>query len=213
MTCHWFYGRFLLIALCVAIVSPAAPVEHDAGAGLVYYRIHELPGDLPPKPEGRVPACIVDLRYVKADNEAATALVAWLRFRATPRTPVFVLANRDTAAALLKPLATHAKAPGILSVGIPGGDFHPDVAVQASGDTERRAYDALEKGTPLAAVVADNPDKVRNDEASLSRDRLAEAAVEEAGDILVGKRAVPPIDATLQRAIHLHRSLVALKKI
>jgi hypothetical protein len=96
-------------------------------------------------------------------------------------------------------------------VGIERAPFRPDVPVKASVEEEQRAYDALEKGAPLSALLTDHPNKVRNDEASLSKDRLAEASADAADP--ANKEAPPPIDATLQRAVHLHRALVALRKI
>jgi len=204
-------GLFL-IGLVVAHVH-AAPVERDLGNGLVYVRVHSLPADLPAKPAGRAPPCIVDVRYVDADAAVTAAFMAWLKVRASPRSPVFVLANADTSAALLKPLAEHERAAGIAVVGIEGRQFRPDVPVKASAEDERRAYDALEKGAAIGTLLAENPSKVRNDEASLSKDRLAEASADAADDKLTGKRPPPPIDAVMQRAVHLHRSLVALKRI
>ena len=198
--------------LLLPVLAAAAPLEREVGNGLMYVRVYKLPGDLPPKPSGRVPPTIIDVRYVDGDAEAGSALGAWLRFRATPRTPVFVLANAETSRALLKVLAAHERGTGIAVVGIERGGFRPDVAVKGTAEDERRAYDALEKGAAIAALLTDNPNKVRNDEASLSKDRLAEASAD-ATDGRPGKPEPPPIDATLQRAVHLHRALVALKKI
>jgi len=65
----------------------------------------------------------------------------------------------------------------------------------------------------LAKLLADNPGKVRNDEASLTRDRPAEAPAENGDAAAPAGKAVPPVDATLQRALHLHRSLQALRKL
>ncbi|MGH7945930.1 MAG: hypothetical protein ACREH8_24510 [Opitutaceae bacterium] len=201
-----------MIGLVMVLVSAAfaVPIERELGSGLLYMRVHTLPDDLPAKPAGRVPPCILDVRYVRADAEAAAAFSAWLKSRATLRTPVFVLANADTASPLLKVLAAHARGTGIVVLGIERGSFRPDVAVTGSPEDERRAYDALEGGASINTLLTDNPDKVRNDEASLSRDRLAEASADAAKD---GKKAPPPVDLTLQRAMHLHRALVALKKI
>ena len=82
--------------------------------------------------------------------------------------------------------------------------------MKTSAEEERRAYDALEQGVAIDTLLSDNPNQVRNDEASLSKDRVAEAAAESAD---ATKRVTPPLDATLQRAVHLHRALVALKRI
>jgi hypothetical protein len=210
---HLFFLRLVGAIAMAGAIALAAPVERDVGNGLVYARVHKLPGDLPAKPAGRVPPCIIDVRYVQADADAATAFAAWLKFRAAPHSPVFVLANAETSPAVLKSFAAHERSAGIVIVGIEKSPFHPDIAVRGTAEEERRAYDSLEAGAPIGALVADNPNKVRNDEASLSKDRLAEASADAADDKLSGKRAPPPIDATLQRAVHLHRALVALKKI
>src|SRR3954466_15150831 len=120
----------LTLASMTLTAVAAAPLERDLGYGLIYVRTHELPQDLPEKPvTGRVPPCVVDLRYVRAEGESAAAFLAWLKLRATPRSPVFVLANGETAPALLKPLAQHERAAGILVVGIPSNNFQPDVIV------------------------------------------------------------------------------------
>jgi hypothetical protein len=206
--------KIRLIILSWFLVSGlalAAPLERDVGAGLIYVRVHSIPADLPATPGGRVPACIVDVRYVETDGDGAAAFAAWLKGRATTRTPVFVIANADTARPLLKELGAHERGTGIAVVGIPRGSFKPDVSVNASADDERKAYDALEKGAAIGTLLSDNPNKVRNDEASLSKDRLAEASAEATDGS--AKQTPPPIDAALQRAVHLHRALVALKRL
>lgn len=200
-----------LVLLLISGLAIAAPLEREIGSGLVFVRVHSLPADLPIKSSGRVPACIVDLRYVDADGDGAAAFTAWLKARATPRTPVFVIANADTARPLLKELGAHERGTGIAVVGIPRGAFKPDVVVNGSTDDERKAYDALERGAAIGTLLADNPNKVRNDEASLSKDRLAEASAEATDGS--AKQSPPPVDVALQRAVHLHRALVALKRL
>ena len=108
------------------------PLERDLGQGLVYVRVRELPADLPAKPTGKVPACVIDVRYVRASPEAATAFSAWLRFRATTRSPVLVLANRETSAELRQALRPPHQGSGIVVIGIPRADFEPDGAVKAT---------------------------------------------------------------------------------
>ena len=200
----------MLFIVAVAVTGVAAPVEYELGHGLLYIRVHRVPEDLPPKPSVRVPPCVVDVRYVNADVEGAKAFSGWLKQRATPRSPVFVLANTETSRPLLDVVAGHERGTGIVVVGIERGDFHPDIAVKGTPENERRAYDALEQGTAINTLLTDNPDKVRNDEASLSKDRLAEASADAS---TTAKKTAPPIDVTLQRAVHLHRALVALRKI
>ena len=137
---------FLLVAWIVPWLAVAAPVERDLGMGLVYYRIHALPDDLPGRPAGRAPACVVDVRYVAANADAAAAFSAWLKLRATPRSPVFVVANADTSTDVLAVLRSSGRGAGIVVVGIERGSFRPHVAVKGSPEDERRAYDAFEQG-------------------------------------------------------------------
>jgi hypothetical protein len=210
-------GRMAPLALFVLTIAVAvgAPVQRDLGNGLIYYRLHALPADLPPKPPlGGAGPCVVDVRYVRTNADAAAAFLAWLEFRASSRAPVFVLANAQTSTELTKPLTEESRTAGVVVVGIPGRHFAPHVPVSSSAENERRAYDALDHGVALGTLITDNPNKVRNDEASLSKDRVAEASADAADDAIVGKLPSQPlIDSTLQRAVHLHRALVALKKL
>lgn len=203
---------FALVAAAAARLA-AAPLEADLGQGLRFHRLSALPADLPPRVEGaRPPPCVVDVRYLPTDDAGALAFTAWLRFRATPRSPVFVLANRETSPALRQALRGIGGRGGIVVIGIAAGDFVPDVPVPAKPEDERRAFDALAGGTPVATLLAENPNKVRNDEASLTRSSPPPPADEpEAGETGAAKR--PPPDAALQRAVHLHRTLAALRKL
>ncbi len=194
-------------------VALAAPLSQELGQGLSYVRVHELPGDLPSQSEGRPPPCVIDIRYVQAEPDVATAFFAWVKFRATVRSPIFVLANADTSEALLRPFADHERGAGVVVIGAARRTFRPDLAVNISEEAERRAYNALEQGTPLTKLVTDYPDKIRNDEASLSKDLPAPPPGEVAPAGPASGRQAPMIDAALQRAMHLHRALVALKRI
>lgn len=192
----------------------AAPLERDLGQGLRYFRLKQLPSDLPGQSEpGPALPCVVDVRYLPADAEAAATFDAWLRFRATPRAPVFLVANGETSPALLRLLAQRETGAGIVLVGARSRQFEPDIAVPVSSDQEQRAYAALTDGVPVTALLTDNPDKVRNDEASLSGDRLAEASADATSPDPLANGPRPPLDVALQRAVHLHRALLALRKI
>ncbi len=210
----WWVG--CLLAFSTWLPLGAVPLERDLGQGLRYYRVRNLPADLPAtaKEGGKAPVCVVDLRFVEAEAEAATAFMAWARFRAKPRSPVLVLANASTSAALLRALATRERGGGIVVIGMPARQLEPDLPVKTSGEEERRAYDALEKNVPVSVLITDNPDKVRNDEASFSRERLADASAEAATEAVAPKGTPPPpLDLALQRAVHLHRSLGALRRL
>lgn len=202
----------LLLALLLGGFASlhAAALEHDLGQGLKFFRIREFPADLPlMEKSGKPLPCVVDVRYARGDSESARAFEAWLRSRAQPRVPIFVLANSGTAADVLRVLAQREVGGGVVLFGVPSRNLKPDVVLKLDFGNERLAYDAMERGSSLTSLLTDNPGKARNDEASLSRDRLAEASAEAAS-----KESPPPVvDVALQRAVHLHRSLVALKKI
>ncbi len=218
-----FFVLVLLLALSPAATVHAATAQ-DLGAGLAYYRLTTLPADLPASATAK--ACILDLRYATGDDAAGDALTAWLKFHAGPRTPVLLLANAATAPALLHALSTAALPAGTLTLGQPAPGFAPDVPItKTTADTERRAYDAFAQGTTLAALIEEKVTKPRHDEAEMVRRRAAgepweyEPADEDEkstpGTIAPATPApaistAPLIDATLQRAVHLHRALQAL---
>lgn len=191
--------------------TTAAALTRDLGRNLYYHRVRTLPADLPAAT--RKQPCVLDLRYVRADDEAAAELHAWIKSHASARTPVFVLANSDTDRDLVAPLTGRSAAGSVLVIGAAGRNFSPDIAVEISPANERRAYDALAAGTELSLLLTENPDKVRNDEASLSRDQVIPSTAPGADAASAKKAESPPIDAALQRAVHLHRTLVALRRI
>jgi len=208
-------NRILFAALGLLGISSVAatPLERDLGQGLAYYRIHELPADAPVSLKRRTQPLVVDVRYARAEDDAVATFQSWLKVQAAPRTPVFVLANAQTAPGLRRVLADEDPLPGVIVIGIAAPDFQPDVVVKASAEKERAAYDALEQGGAVAALLVENPDKVRNDEASLSKERPAEGAADPAATAAKSRATPPPLDSVLQRAVHLHRALVALKKL
>jgi hypothetical protein len=216
-----------LFALAVAVASSgtasAAAFSRDLGRGLVYYRIETLPTDLPSSAATRKQPCVLDLRYAHGDSAAAAGMQAWLKFYASPRTPVFILVNSQTDRALLQAFGARGSLGSVLVLGPSSPEFTPDISIRTSPEAERRAYDALAAVADPLALLAENADKARNDEASLSRDRSTEAAADAAASTSSGAPAgngsaknhssPPPFDATLQRAVQLHRTLIALRKV
>jgi len=216
--CPLIAGWLVLLWIGLAVSQAASPAtnaaqgrERDLGQGLAYFRLHSLPADLPPPESGRVPPCVVDLRYLRTEPAGVTAFTAWIRGRASERTPVFILANAETERALLD---SGVVTGSVLTIGIPRDGFQPDVPVSATPQDERRAYDAFESGATISSLVTDNPGKDRYDETSLGKDRRAESTPRRAADGLPKDTATPPpIDAVMQRAVHLHRGLLALGRL
>ncbi|MEO6001731.1 MAG: hypothetical protein ABIZ04_22090 [Opitutus sp.] len=214
------YTCWTMLLMVGASWLRADPVERDAGEGVRYLRSHVLPADLP-SAEVKNGSMILDLRYTTAEPEAATALDAWLKFRAQPHTPVIILVNSETAAVLRESLVRWAKHPNVITVGHQNPETAPDISVAANPDDEKKAYDALEHGSSIAALITENADKPRVDEASIMRSRsesggaLADASVLD--DLPPDGKKVPStppplIDRVLQRAVHLHRALQALRR-
>ncbi len=212
-----FVSVFLVLFLSVL---RAAPLTHDLGQGLRYHRAHALPADLPSPDTPHASALVLDLRTATGDIAAATALSAWLKFHSAPRAPVFVLVNSATSSALLAALCRREHSAGLVVLAPAAPGFTPDIALAVPPETDRNAYDALEAGTPLDALLNSPVDKPRNDEAKLARDRQPDRAPAVPETPPPADPSAPPVpgpppllDAVLQRAVHLHRTLLALKKI
>jgi hypothetical protein len=215
---------YLCLLLAVTGVARSAPPPRNLGQGLLYYRLHQLPADLPTDESERRQPCILDLRYVDGHDAEATALAAWLKFHATPRAPVLILANAETSRGLIAAIEPRGAGAAVVVLGNTQSPFTPDIPVKISAEAERRAYDALDHGTPAESLITENPDKPRNDEAKLAKERQSDpspgtesspaAATATSTDESPKEKSTPPvIDAVLQRAVHLHRTLVALRKL
>ena len=214
---------FLLLTLAPLLAATANPgrLERDLGQGLAYVRLRQLPADLPQAPT-RPGSVVLDLRYTQGDQAAATALGAWLQFRCTARTPVLVLVNAATAPALLDYLEATDPLPGLVTLGPASSRFVPDLPLKIPPATELAAYAALDHGTPVTTLLTDQPEKARHDEAAIAEEHLVAPGTPDESTGLsdspltatVAPAPPPPlIDETLQRAVHLHRALLALRKI
>jgi hypothetical protein len=206
----------LLCALAAALcalppAARAAPPARDLGQGLSYYRVHELPSDLPSPPSGHTGPCVLDLRFARSGETDASTLRAWVRFNVSAHTPIFVLENAATSPAILASLRGSGPAGLIVLAPAPDG-LLPDIAVRTSDEADRSAYDALEKGSPVESLLSDNPAKPRVDEAYLEKEHLSDSEAPEVPPDNPA-RPRPLVDAMLQRAVQLHRGLLALKRL
>ena len=203
------------VALCVGgcLLSAAAAAEPVAlDQGLTYLRIASLTTSafdikdalLKPAP------LVLDLRYTADEPEAVDALRVLNSQPAKPT--LYVLVSPATPAAFTE-ILTKTATPLVL-LGIKGSHPEPKVVVAQSAADDRRAYDALAAGTPLADLISGKVEKDRFDEASLVhefKNGNKDAHPPEASTD--GKPAAPAklIDRVLQRAAHLHRAQLALK--
>lgn len=200
-----------------ANVKTAAP--YDLGEDLAYVRVHRVADALPlldllNRVQSRGSALVLDLRYPVINEADVPALALTLAQRSAP-TPVFVLVSPQTPDVLMPALA---KLPSpALTIGIRESRPLPAVAVSQSADVDRRAYDALESGMPLEALITGKIEKERFDEAELVKEfenGNANAAPPPEPDPSKPAAEKAPVltDRVLQRAVHLHRALLALKR-
>jgi hypothetical protein len=204
-----------------AVTAPAAKTEapdiYDLGEGLGYLRVPRVADSLPllDRALAKGDALIVDLRYAQAAEQDAPALALTLAQRKSPA-PVFVLVSPQTPAVLATALA---KLPTpTLTVGVADSIPRPAVVVAQPADLDRRAYDALDGGMPLEALITGKIEKERFDEAELVKEfenGNAHAAPPPEPDPTQkadAEKAPVLTDRVLQRAVHLHRTLTALKR-
>ena len=213
----------LLLALAAGFAATAAAEQlaRDLGKGLTYSRVHALPADLPAS-TAKPGAIVLDLRYARGDHGATAALGSWLKSR-NAAAPVFVLLNADTAPVVLAYFTAHDPGAGLVTLGVTSPAFTPDITLKISPAAERTAYEALEHATPVETLLTDPSAKPRHDEAAIAqeRDGPADDAASpdtDLADTPSAATAPPPppppvIDYVLLRAVHLHRALLALRKL
>jgi hypothetical protein len=225
----WLLALSLMpFASCLAV--PAAPV--DLGRGLTYARLQQLPDDgVMLATVWKAPALIIDLRHPVGATEQA--IPADLPVR--PRTALlFILVGPDTPTGLLAAFRDHASA--LITIGLAAPGLTPDIAISQTPEADRRAYDVLATGASAESLISENSTKHRFDEAALARERengVAESEEPEtngADQNTAPPAATPPPapagvhptpaapekplkDLVLQRAVQLHRTLLALRRL
>jgi hypothetical protein len=225
-------GLLLVFGLPSAALSLPASAPVDLGLKLTYVRLHRLPDDATVLAAAwSQPALIVDLRY-PAGN---TAVVPSADLPARPGSaPLFVLVSPATPPAALAAVRDHA--PGLITLGLAAPGAAPDIAVAITPEADRRAYDALDSGASIESLLSEKIAKTRFDEAALAHEHAREALKETSpGSNDGGEAAAPPAasvaaetpaaapalatapsepkDVVLQRAVQLHRALLALEKL
>jgi hypothetical protein len=219
-----------LVSHATCLAAPAAPV--DLGQNLTYVRLHHLPDDLPAlNAAWSKSALILDLRYPSGDNTKNLADTLAVR---APTAPLLVLIGPSTPADAVTALRT--RDPAMITLGLPAPGLKPDIALAVKPEDDRSAYEALDAGTSVELLINDKPAAKRFNEAALVHERARESNdadrdVDAAGTpadapapaALPGKAAdgqgapstqpKQPKDLVLQRAVQLHRALLALVKL
>lgn len=207
--------------------DPAAPPANsdpaDLGRGLRYFRVAALAADLPTLgPALAAGPLVLDLRAAQGDSVSTVRLQELLQHRAAgAERPLFVLLASDTPEAIR---AAVPAAPAILTLGCAGPGFAPALAVSTEPALDRAAVAALAAGRPPRELIEEKLDKPRFDEARLARAHANGRRGDDAGapppaaepkdspDATAAPEA-PVKDLVLQRAVFLHRALLALGRI
>lgn len=216
---------FALGSLLLAPRSPGAELT-DLGQGLSYLRVHSVADSeaVLRKAAPAAGALVLDLRYATADETSAAIVKTALTGRTAP---TFVLVSPATAPALAPVIAGSPA----LTLGAPGSTPPPKVTVHIDAPADRKAFDALDAGTELSQLITGKIEKERYDEATLVQEfkngnqdpappPAAPLPADRAGQTPAattlppagGKESAAPVDRVLQRAVHLHRALQALRR-
>jgi hypothetical protein len=205
-------SALLAAATAFAAPPPAAPPA-EVAPGLAYLRVRDVAAEAGPLAAALAPgrALVLDLRGARAGGNDAAAFAGALAAR-TGRQALLVLVGPDTPAGLV-PERLPA---GVVTLGVADARPRPQVVVAQEPDADRRAFAALDGGRPVEDLVGGRLDKERFDEASLVREfenGNAGAEPPPAPDPAAGAPTAPrPLtDRVLQRAVHLHQALRAVK--
>jgi len=205
-----FLRLFSVICL-LSSVSAAEPT--DLGQGLTYLRVNSLVKSAPDLRAAllRPAPLVLDLRYTADEAGAADALRELNSQPAKPK--LYVLVSPATPASLAAILTTTSTP--LVTLGVKDSRPAPQVLVAQTAEADRAAYAAHESGTALDKLISGKIEKERFDEATLVhefKNGNREAHPPEAGPAKPGDPSVALTDRVLQRALHLHRALLALKR-
>jgi len=187
--------RAILLALALAFVAYTRAA--DLAPGLAYLRSTDTSIIAEALEAGSV---VLDLRTV-------TDPVKPLR---VPRTRVLLI--------LVSPATPALNFPGAITLGRVSPDLKTDLTVTTTAEADTAATTALATGTAPENLIVENADKPRFDESLLVREHQSgvkpSAPADPAAANPADASASPVIiDAVLQRAVHVYRGLIALKKI
>ena len=215
---------FLAVTAAARAGEPA-----DLGSNLSYLRVHSLAEAAPElQPALAVKhACVLDLRYASASDEAIAALRTALASHPAD-SPLFILVSPATPAGVTD-VITPSGENKFITLGVTGSHPSPRIEVKTDAATDRAAYDAFDHGTPLTELISGKIEKDRYDEATLVHEfkngntdpepPLAPDPTKPKNPVPPGKTNELPANATeplrdrvLQRALNLQQALLALHR-
>lgn len=198
-----------------AATTPAPADPADLGRGLRYFR----PADADFTAALAAAALVLDLRETTDLAQAETRLQALLAHCDVAH-PLLVLLDAGTPESLRAALPAHA--PGLLTLAPADAGLPADILVASDATQEQAAVAALAAGETPLALAEEKVSKQRYDEAALVHDHANGVSErpprnDTAPDGRSAEPAdtpqVPPHDRLLQRALFIHRGLLALGRI
>ncbi len=188
----------------------------DLGRGLRFLRLAPAAADDDALTAAlAAPALVLDLRLATDDAGNFARLREIAAGRDATR-PLFVLLSPATPAALRAALPS---TPGVLTLAAKDAGVPSSVAIAVDPARDRAAAEALAAGRPPRELFEEKIEKKRFDEEQLAKihangRRDAEAAAQPKPEAAPAKPPEPPLqDVLLQRAVFIHRALLALGRI
>ncbi len=229
-----FSFSFATLLLFLAPVSGVhAALEKDLGQALTYLRVTDATTDAKTTIDALHdrPALVLDLRSLPTADQLASTIQTALAHPPEPRAVRIILINATTAPTLIAAITDTL--PNVITIGPQTPALTPDIAIATSDENDRHAFAALATGTPLEKLINATREKRRYDEAKLVHDHNNGIApsdpelpadaeddtitepVKEKTEAEKGKKTEPVqiIDLVLERAVQLHRALLALKRL
>ena len=213
-------GALGLILSIVALVKLSTLQKTVAEHSQEIPKIATLEGDL----RAATTKTENDLRGLRETTPDGARRLGTLLASGSAPTLRFVLIDPNTPADLL---AIVKASPGrrlTLGANLPAGVV--DVAVATPAERDQQAVAALDSGRPLESLLETRQEKVRYDESSMVRDHAKGLPIPDAPPELEpepGKAdansastvtaEAPLVDRVLERALHLHRALRAIRRI
>jgi hypothetical protein len=193
----------------LALSAAPLPAANDLGQGLTYLLPVANGSGLLALPPGSL---VLDFRQVKFSNREMAAWLDAIRARPAGQQVCFALISPATPAPMLAALAVGVR--GCITVGRAAPAFQPDETVATDAASDGRAIALLAGGARPADLLLENATKVRHDEVELGKAHAAgQEPPDEDEDLKAEAPAASPIDRVLQRAVQLHRGLLALGKL
>lgn len=229
-----FHSFLSLVLFTLFPLGLHAAIEKDLGQALAFFRVTAAQADLSSLVDTiqRRPALVLDLRGVNCEAEFVTAFHSALAKAPAPHAARMILVNAATSKSLLAALDDDALI-SVIVLAPHYAQIDADIQISTTAEEERRALEALTKDTPVEQLIKDPKEKRRYDEAKLVHDHAngvipadSELPADADDDTVTseatnGKKPAStekkaessPRDLVLERAVQLHRALLALKKL